>query len=67
MIKRPSITIVYDRKHTGNANKAAAVDVRVTFDRRTIYITTGVSVKPSEWRGGRVVKRLDMEIGRAHV
>ena len=61
MIKRPSVTIIYDRKHIGSANKAAGVEVRVTFERRTIYLTTGVSVKPSEWRGGRVVKRLDME------
>ena len=61
MIKRPTIAIIYDRKHKGSADKAAAVEVRISYQAKTTYFTTGIAVKPMEWRGGRVVKRLDME------
>ena len=61
MIKRPTIAIIYDRKHKGSADKAAAVEVRVSYQGKTTYFGTGIAVKPTEWRGGRVIKRLDME------
>lgn len=61
MIKQPTIAIIFDRKHKGSADKAAAVEVRVSYQGKTTYFGTGISVKPMEWRGGRVVKRLDME------
>ena len=61
MIKRPTIAIIYDRKHKGSADKAAAVEVRVSYQAKTTYFATGIAVKPAEWRGGRVVKRLDMD------
>ena len=61
MIKRPTIAIIFDRKHKGSADKAAAVEVRVSYQGKTTYFGTGIAVKPTEWRGGRVVKRLDMD------
>lgn len=61
MIKRPTIAIIYDRKHKGSADKAAAVEVRISYQGKTTYFGTGIAVKPMEWRGGRVVKRLDMD------
>ena len=61
MIKRPTIAIIYDRKHKGSVDKAAAVEVRVSYQAKTTYFATGIAVKLTEWRGGRVVKRLDMD------
>ena len=60
MIKRPIISIVYDRKHQASQEKAAAVEVRVSYDYKKTYFATGVSVRPQEWRNGKVLKRLDM-------
>ena len=60
MIKRPIISIVYDRKHQASQEKSAAVEVRVSYDYKKAYFSTGVSVKPQEWRNGKVLKRFDM-------
>ena len=60
MIKRPIISIVYDRKHQASQEKSAAVEVRVSYDYHKAYFSTGVSVKPQEWRNGKVLKRFDM-------
>ncbi len=54
----PSIQLVYDRKHTATAKKAAAVELRITYKRKCKYMSTGVSLLPKEWRG-RVTNRAD--------
>ena len=61
MIKRPSIAIVYDRKKKGSQTKEAPIEIRVSHEYRTTYFTTGISIKPQEWKNGRIVKRLDMD------
>lgn len=52
-------SIVYDYRGRAKNGKPGSVDVRVTIDRRSYYIATGVKVLPSEWRYGRVVNRYD--------
>lgn len=45
----PLLTLVFDRKHTGGAKKAAPVELRVTYCGKQKYLSTGVRVLPSEW------------------
>ena len=52
-------SIVYDYRGRAKNGKPGSVDVRITIDRRSYYIATGVKVLPSEWRYGRVVNRYD--------
>jgi len=52
-------SIVYDYRGRAKNGKPGSVDVRITVDRRSYYIATGVKVLPSEWRYGRVVNRYD--------
>ena len=61
MIKRPSIAIVYDRKKKGSPTKEAPIEIRVSHEYKTTYFSTGISIKPQEWRNGRIVKRLDID------
>lgn len=52
-------SIIFDYRGRAKNGKPGSVDVRITIDRRSYYIATGVKVLPSEWRYGRVVNRYD--------
>ena len=45
MNKTPLVEFVYNRHKTASATKEAAVELRVTFERKQKYMTTGA---PSE-------------------
>ena len=38
------------------------LDVRVTYKRKHVYVSTGIKVRKSEWVAGRVVNRLDADV-----
>ena len=51
--------IIFDRKKKAKKEGTGTIEIRVTFDRRAIYISTGVRVREKEWKVGRVVNRPD--------
>lgn len=55
----PTITFVFDRKGKATPQKAASVELRITYMRRQIYMSTGVRVKKGQWKNGKVVATLD--------
>ena len=55
----PILVFVYDRKKKSTAKKSAAVELRMTFQRKSKYITTGVRLLPKEWHRGTVINRPD--------
>lgn len=56
----PTLTFVYDRKKTATASKEAVVELRISYERKSKYISTGVSLLPKQYKGGRVTNRADM-------
>lgn len=53
--------IVFDRHNRATATEPGTVDVRITIDRRTYYVGTGVRCLPSEWIAGGVCNRPDAD------
>ena len=53
--------IVFDRRKTASRTREGYVEVRVTIDRMTKYISTGVRVYKNEWAADRVVNRRDAQ------
>jgi integrase len=51
--------IVLDRKGRAKEGQEAMLDIRITSNRRHVYMSTGIKVRKSEWIAGRVVNRLD--------
>ena len=51
--------IVLDRKGRAKEGKEAMIDIRITSNRRHVYLSTGIKVRKSEWIAGQVVNRLD--------
>lgn len=57
----PILTFVYDRKHQATKKKDAPVELRIWFNGKAKYITTGVKLYPKEWGNGVVVNRTDAQ------
>ena len=53
------MVFVYDRKKTATPKKAASVELRMTFERKSKYMCTGVRLFPKEWHRGTVTNRPD--------
>jgi len=53
------MAIVLDRKGRAKEGQEAMLEIRITSNRRHVYMSTGIKVRKSEWIAGRVVNRLD--------
>ena len=54
--------IIFDRRGWCKQKKQGIVEVRVTIDRKSIYISTGVHINKNEWAAGMVVNRPDAKM-----
>lgn len=54
--------LIFDRRKWCKLKKKGIIEVRVTFERKTIYISTGVCVRKGEWAAGQIVNRPDASI-----
>ena len=55
MNKTPLVEFVYNRHKTASATKEAAVELRVTFERKQKYMTKGYEVNVKRSNDGKVV------------
>lgn len=53
--------IVHNRRNKAG-NGELPLEVRVTIDRKTYYIGTGIKVRASEWKAGTIVNRPNADI-----
>ena len=53
--------LIFNRRKTASRTREGYVEVRVTIDRMTKYISTGVRVYKNEWAADRVVNRKDAQ------
>lgn len=61
MTSLPIITYIYDRYKKATSKKGAAIELRVTYNRKQKYISTGIDVLPKEWKKNAVVGRGDAQ------
>lgn len=55
----PSIELIYDRRKKANKNKEATIEIRITYNYKQKYISTGIKVLPKEWKNKKIVGRKD--------
>lgn len=55
-----STSIIFDRKKQAEGDREGTLEVRITVDRKSYYINTGVRVMRKHWAGA-VVKRPDAD------
>lgn len=51
--------IIFDRRKVADRRTPGAVEIRITENRKSYYIATGISVSSSQWAAGQVVNRMD--------
>ena len=52
--KVPQIHLIYNRYKKANAETKAVVEIRVTYDRKQKYISTGIWLYPNQWKNGKI-------------
>lgn len=52
--------VIFDRKRQAEGNKDGALEVRITYNRKSYYIYTGMRVRAKHWAGA-VVNRPDAD------
>lgn len=57
----PLLRFVFDRKHRAKAGREGMVELRITYNNRAKYMSTGVRLLPRQWRGEAVVNRPDAQ------
>lgn len=54
--------IVFDRKKTAKKDGHGTIEIRLTVQRKTYYISTGVRIREKEWKAGMIVNRPDSDV-----
>ena len=54
-----TISITFDHRDRTKNGKEGPVEVRITHERKRIYISTGVRVRKSEFNMGEIINRMD--------
>ena len=55
----PHIIYIYDRYKKASASKQAVVELRISYNRKQKYISTGVFLFPKQWKNGIVINSPD--------
>ena len=50
----PQITFIYDRYHKASSLRKASIEVRISYNRKQKYISTGIQVYPKQWKKGKI-------------
>lgn len=53
------IVFVFDRKKKVKETGEGLVEIRLTYERKQSYISTGIKLRPKEWKSAKVVGRVD--------
>ena len=50
--KYPQVTFVYDRRKIASQQRKATVDLRITYNSKQKFISTGIMLYPNQWKKG---------------
>ena len=61
-IRQPILKYIYNRYRKASPTRDAVIELRIAFNNKQKYLSTGIRLYPKEWQRGRVVNRLDAAI-----
>lgn len=61
-IRQPILKYIYNRYGKASPTRDAVIELRIAFNSKQKYLSTGIRLFPKEWQRGRVVNRLDATI-----
>lgn len=57
----PKIAYIYDRYKKATSTRQASIEMRITYQRKQKYISTGISLYPNQWKKGMVMNSPDAQ------
>ena len=54
-MKTPSLSFVYNRYKKASLTKKASIEIRITYNRKQKYISTGIRLYLNQWKKNKVV------------
>lgn len=61
-IRLPIISYIYNRYGKASSVRDAVIELRIAYQKKQKYLSTGIRLFPKEWQRGRVVNRLDAAV-----
>lgn len=58
--KSPQITFVFDRRRVASPATKSSVDMRITYNYKQKYISTGIRLYSTQWKNGKIVNCPDI-------
>jgi len=55
----PQVSFVFDRYKKASLTKRASVELRISYNYRQKYMSTGILLYSNQWKQGRVINRAD--------
>lgn len=56
-----TLNVIFDHRNRTERGKPGTVEFRITYNRKSHYISTGIRVKASEFRGETIINRGDAD------
>lgn len=60
MIKQPKINIVFDRRKKATSSIKSPLEIRVTYNYKQVYLSTGIMLLKNQWKNGNIVNCPDI-------
>lgn len=56
----PKIAFIYNRYGTATSSKPAVVEMRITYNYKQKYFSTGIMLYPNQWKNGKIINCPDI-------
>ena len=53
--KYPQVSFVYDRRGIAAPDRKSAIEMRISYNGRQKFISTGILLYPSQWKKGTII------------
>ncbi len=58
--KLPQISFVFNRRKTASPTRKASVEMRITYNYKQKYISSGISLYSNQWKDGKIINCPDI-------
>ena len=58
--KSPQITFVFDRRRVASPATKSSVDMRITYNYKQKFISTGIRLYSTQWKNGKIINSPDI-------
>ncbi len=58
-IRQPILKYIYNRYRKASPTRDAVIELRIAYNNKQKYLSTGIRMFPKEWQRGRITNRLD--------